>query len=208
MPHLTPKMYTQIKVFRRACIFLHPPEPCICENGKMAEIKSTLDMVMERTRHLTMSDRDRQEQAEAEFAAAVNRLAQKYLDGEIEIERFQDDFDRIEANPSVSKKRIAAAEVGKRIELSGDNRRLFDLLKSGLRMDISGIETVLKEFREAMDTEEQNSIGTMLESLRERGISGSAVLPNPEADEDGLKRRDEIFREFEEELKSQIARPA
>ncbi len=174
----------------------------------MAEIKSTLDLVMERTRHLSMSDRDRQEQAEAEFSAALNRLAQKYLDGEIEIERFQDDFDRIVASPSVSKKRIAAAEIGKRIELSGNNRRLLDLLKSGLRMDISGIETVLREFREAMDTEEKNSIGSMLESLRERGISGSAVLPNPEADEEGTKRQEEILRKSEEKLKAEIARSA
>lgn len=58
----------------------------------MAEIKSTLELVMERTRNLSMSDEDKLEQAAKEFKDAVNRLCLKYLDGHIDIESFREKF--------------------------------------------------------------------------------------------------------------------
>ena len=46
----------------------------------MAEIKSTLDLVMEKTRHLTLSDEEKQEQKENEFKIKLKGPAQKFQD--------------------------------------------------------------------------------------------------------------------------------
>jgi len=46
----------------------------------MAEIKSTLDLVMEKTRHLTLSDEEKQEQKEKEFNKKLKGPAQKIQD--------------------------------------------------------------------------------------------------------------------------------
>ena len=111
----------------------------------MAEIKSTLELVMERTRHLTMSEEDKRKQAAKEFKEAVNRLALKYLDGQINLDRFQAEFSRLEAG--ASGKTEAAAEIGRRIDPAADNTLLLDLIKHGLGFDISGIEAILHQFQ-------------------------------------------------------------
>ena len=65
----------------------------------MAEIKSTLELVMQRTSHLSMSEEDKRKQAAKEFKEAVNRLARKYLDGQIDLDRFRAEFSRLEGGP-------------------------------------------------------------------------------------------------------------
>ncbi len=62
----------------------------------MADIKSTLELVMERTRHLSMTEEDKRKQAAAAFKEAVSRLARKYLDGQINLDRFQAEFNQLE----------------------------------------------------------------------------------------------------------------
>lgn len=63
----------------------------------MGEIKSTLDLVMDKTRHLTLSDEEKQEQKEKEFKKNLKGPAQK----------FQDIKDRFDKLLVVEKARIA-----------------------------------------------------------------------------------------------------
>ncbi len=171
----------------------------------MAEIKSTIDLVMERTRNLTMSEEDKREQATAEFRATSNRLIQKYMDREIDVDRFLDEFRRIENKHGLPAKRVAAVEIVKRIDPTGDNRPLLDLLKSGLDVNVSGIEGILNDFSKAVDSEDRETIIRLEKDLLERGISGSAVLPNLAADNGWIQRRQEISERFMGELASAAA---
>ena len=111
----------------------------------MAEIKSTLELAMERTRHLTMSEEDKRKHAAREFKEAVNRLTLRFLDGQIDLDRFQSEFSRLQ--PGLFGKAEAAAEIGRRIDPAADNSLVLDLIKHGLGYDISGIEAVLKKFQ-------------------------------------------------------------
>ena len=54
----------------------------------MAEVKSTLELVMERTRHMTLSEEDKREQALAEFKKSLGGLLQKVQDGVLGPEHF------------------------------------------------------------------------------------------------------------------------
>ncbi len=55
----------------------------------MAEIKSTLDLVMEKTRNLRFSSQEKREIQMEEARRAFNGLLQKYLDGQLELEAVQ-----------------------------------------------------------------------------------------------------------------------
>ena len=46
----------------------------------MGEIKSTLDLVMEKTRHLTLSQKEKEEQKQIEVNKRLKGLLQKYQD--------------------------------------------------------------------------------------------------------------------------------
>ncbi|MHC1726390.1 MAG: hypothetical protein AB9866_10335 [Syntrophobacteraceae bacterium] len=158
----------------------------------MADIKSTLDLVMERTRHLSMSEEDRREQAAAELKANINRLTQKYLDGTIDSGKFHDEFTRLEGASSPSARAIAVAEIGRRIELTLDNRSILELLKHGVGIDVSVVESILDRYRITVAAEERDVTEQLRKSLLKEGISGSAVVPNPEANNAWAMRREEI----------------
>jgi hypothetical protein len=170
----------------------------------MAEIKSTLELVMQRTRHLSMSEEDKRKQAAKEFKDAVNRLALKYLDGQINLDRFQAEFSRLEAG--TSGKAEAAAEIGRRIAPTADNSLVLDLIKHGLGYDISGIEAILKNFREKFHAVDGEAVDRIRADLLKKGIFGSAVVPSLETDKDRAKRIEEMLEAFSEELAEKIAR--
>jgi hypothetical protein len=169
----------------------------------MAEIKSTLELAMERTRHLTMSEEDKREHAAREFKEAVNRLVLRFLDGQTDPDRFRTEFSTIQTGPFG--KAEAAAEIGRRIDPEADNSLVLDLIKLGLGYDISSIEAVLKKFREALHSEDRRTAERIGADLLNKGISGSALIPNLDADKDRAARRENIFEAYREELDATIA---
>ncbi|MCE5333859.1 MAG: hypothetical protein LLG06_04660 [Desulfobacteraceae bacterium] len=170
----------------------------------MAEIKSTIDLIMERTRHLTMSEEDRREQAASEFKAAVNRLILQFLDGGIDLDKFAQEFNAMER--SAGNVGLAIAEAARRIDPAGDNRMILDLLRFGLNADISQISAVLDGYRKALDGEDLGAMERMVDRLFQKGITGSAVIPNLRFDEKRAGRRKEIEQQFQNDLQSALAR--
>jgi hypothetical protein len=169
----------------------------------MAEIKSTLELVMEKTRHLQMTEEDKQKQATLAFKEAVSRLAGRYLDGQLSMEKFRAEFSQL-GEGGLSGKSAAAAEIGRRIDPASDNMPLLNLLRDGLGFDTSGVERVLGNFRKTLSSDEDEARERMRAGLSEKGISGSAVIPNLGADESWIKRRRELFEDVKVELGAQL----
>lgn len=55
----------------------------------MTEIKSTLDLVMEKTRHLSFSEQEKKDQHSEEFAKRIKGLIQQYQDQKLKAENLQ-----------------------------------------------------------------------------------------------------------------------
>ena len=60
----------------------------------MGEIKSTLDLVMEKTRHLTLSQEEKEEQKHIEVDKRLKGLLQKYQDNLLKKEQLEKELDR------------------------------------------------------------------------------------------------------------------
>jgi hypothetical protein len=169
----------------------------------MAEIKSTLELVMERTRHLSMSDEDKIQQAAREFKEAVNRLSLKYLDGQIDLDRFRQEFDNLDKNPSA--RADAVTEVARRIDPTADNKPLLNLIKHGMDTDISGFEIILDSFHRSARAEDAKAARQIKAGLLAQGILGSAVVPNLETDKERTQSLERMIEAFGEELAGKIA---
>ncbi|MEM5788098.1 MAG: hypothetical protein AAGU11_12330, partial [Syntrophobacteraceae bacterium] len=166
----------------------------------MADIKSTLDLVMERTRNLLMSEEDKREQDSVEFRAGVNRLTAQYLDGNMEAERFRNELQLLrKAHPRFNEK-TAAAEISKRIDPLTDNEPLLTLIREGCEIEVGGLEKVLHEYAESEKSAAGKAETAILEALRKKGISGSAVVPNLGADSALAARRMEMIESFRNRL--------
>lgn len=164
----------------------------------MAEIKSTLELVMERTRHLRQSEEEKQEQAAAEFRKGLSGLVQKFLDGALSTERFREDLRLLQKTLHMTDTATILDEIFKRFDLEGDHTSALTLLREGFGLDPRGIEAVFDEYRQAVNRGVvERSFELSKELAENQGVSGTAVVPNLAADREWALAQERLKRHFE-----------
>ncbi|OQY58700.1 MAG: hypothetical protein B6245_10545 [Desulfobacteraceae bacterium 4572_88] len=163
----------------------------------MGEIKSTLDLVMERTKHLTLSKEEKHGQKYLEFEKNLRGLTQKFQDGFLNMGQFRKKFDSLQKEHDLDGNKLLSDEIVQRIQPGQDNGFLLGLLKDICGSDVSGVEVLLNEYQNEMLRLAEKRSGKIKENLdREHFISGSAVIPNLETDElwqTGIQEARHIF---------------
>jgi hypothetical protein len=150
----------------------------------MGEIKSTLDLVLEKTKHLSQSSEEKQAQTHQDIENRINGMLQKYFDGLFSLEQLQRDYDALKAEFDLSENNILAGEVISRLDPGLNNLALFEVLEHVCHLDYSGIADAIKDYQAGYHTAAQSRMETLKEILAQKYlISGSAVVPNLEADE-------------------------
>ena len=167
----------------------------------MAEIKSTLDLVMEKTRHLSLSEQEKQEQHSREFAKRIKGLIQQYQDQELKVEDLKKELSDLQHTYGLKPEDIIKSEILDRIDLYQDNRTFLTLLPDLCGSDVTPLESITKEYKEAVYHVTRARTAKVKQHLAEKYfISGEAVVPNLENDESGMKEiqlvRDKFDRLF------------
>lgn len=169
----------------------------------MGEIKSTLDLVMEKTKNLNLSNEEKQDQKNKEIESRLRGLLQKFQDQQITLERFKSEYQTLRKGFNLMGKQnehLLKAVCGQ-IELGKKNQALFELLSQFADASIEGITSVLQEFDEAIDAAARERSKISKDKLAEEHfISGSAVVPNLEADKAWREQARGIRAKFEESL--------
>ncbi len=113
----------------------------------MAEVKSTLELVMERTRHLTLTEDEKREQAVAEFKGSLGGLLQKVQDGIISPERFRADLRTLEEGSRLSGSAMLIEELSPRLDLDGDNAWALNLIHDVFGVKTDELTAIFREYR-------------------------------------------------------------
>jgi hypothetical protein len=146
----------------------------------MAEIKSAIELAMERTKNLVMDEREKEESLVQEAENRLRALVRRFLDGAIYLEDFQNQYDRIELTEEVKRSLLVDIVVGG--SDVGEDARLFDLLHVVERkMDDrlkKELETLQGRFFAALEKKSGDVRKRILNRLKEIGVSGSALEPN------------------------------
>ena len=167
----------------------------------MGEIKSTLDLVMEKTMHLSLSSEEKRELAVQEVENRIRGMLQKYLDGILTPEALKSEYGSIEKDDKPSARHILTEEIVGRLDMLQDNGTLLEVLGELGGFDTDGLNSVVDEYRgnyRKAAGKRSEEIKTILAG--ECGISGSAVVPNLTADEQWRREEREIRLRFEERL--------
>ena len=173
----------------------------------MGEIKSTLDLVMEKTRHMTMSREEREAQKADEIRKKLNGLIQKHADGLIRKNQFLKEFEKLESIEINTNEQLLRKEILDRIELEVESKSLLELLAFACGADTEELQAVLQEYALKRDTARDVRIGELKEELHlEIDVSGSAVLPNLETDADLEEKLDGLKDDFRKRLEAEKAR--
>ena len=166
----------------------------------MGEIKSTLDLVMEKTRHLTLSEEEKQQQSRDAEKRRFNGLLQKYTDGLLSIEQLKEPLQALRAGAAAAGDWMRA-DLYRRIDLDQDNTPWLAILEDIFGLDGSDLEAVFEEYRSALAAAEKQRSSDVREFLAMTyRIAGSAVLPNLETDPQWISERDDVRACFREML--------
>jgi len=167
----------------------------------MGEIKSTLDLVLEKTKNLTLSSEEKEEQKQKEIENRIKGMMQKYQDGILSKNQLLTDFEMLKQDYNVPQNDSLINEITKRIEPDQDNQPLLEVLQECCAIDTAAIESIIDDFRKAYLTASQNRIELLQEELAQQyNIAGSAVLPNLEADEQWRQEAREMRAGVENQL--------
>ena len=167
----------------------------------MGEIKSTLDLVLEKTRHLTLSSEEKQEQTQKEIEKRIKGLLQKYQDGILPDKQLQIDYEKLKNDSNLSDNNILISEIINRLNPDQDNQSLLEILEECCSTDSATIKAVINDYRDAYHKAAGIRMDRLKENLAQKYIiSGSAVVPNLEADEQWRREAQEIRSGYEDQL--------
>jgi hypothetical protein len=165
----------------------------------MAEIKSTLDIIMERTKNLTMTDKEKASFRRTEAEGKVKGWIQKYQDGVIELDTLKSDFEKdMTEYPEV--RQIFKSQLLGCLRLTGDNGKIFRLLEDIIGINTNTIKNTIQSLKQDVETLRIERTASIREDLRGKKIYGSSVVPNPDR---GGYLQDSILK-AESELRRQL----
>ena len=150
----------------------------------MGEIKSTLDLVMERTRHLALSDDEKRQQRRDAYTRRLQGLLQQFADGALTTAQFRERLADLEKEQAVSDRQSLLAAIVDRIDPDADTRRWSDLLIEFEPSTGEALATILQDYRTTRTALVEDGETRLLDRLAHGDrIRGSAVVPNAAADD-------------------------
>lgn len=150
----------------------------------MAEIKSTLELAMERTKRLTISQEEKEEIKRKELLETATALFHRYRDGHAPLNEIQKEIEKLDEKISVAVKKILLSEWIEALSWSDEGGRFIkgiELLKGGNVEEVSRrFHSLLSQYQKEKEEAQERVRTHSVETLRKEGISGSAVEPNIE----------------------------
>jgi len=150
--------------------------------AKMAEIKSTIEIIMEKLNKMGISEKDKKEIIKKEAKDLAKRLVARYMEG-VSIQDVFKEFKALSPEKKEEAKKALVYESIRKISLyAKHNDKIFDLLQALLNKKMDFLARIVVSIEEELNKEKEKHTRYLLERLKERGISGTAVIPNIEAD--------------------------
>jgi hypothetical protein len=166
----------------------------------LGEIKSTLDLVLEKTRHLTLSEEEKAVQQREVSLKRLSGLLQKFGDLALSSEHLAGGLDEICRAGGLADADVLA-EVLRRIDKDADNAPWLALLEDHFEGSLDPLVALLEEYQNARRTACDRRAEALLEQLaRNRRICGTAVRPNLSVDETWAAQKAALDFRFAEQL--------
>jgi hypothetical protein len=163
----------------------------------MGEIKSTLDIVMEKTKHLSLSNEERDNQKTAEIEKKIKGLLQKFQDQVLQKNRLAAEYEQLKKEYDLPDDSTFINEVFLRLDPDKDNQLLLALLTDMCEANTEEIESVLNDYQDELNSAASYKMVGLRENLAQKHfISGSAVVPNLETDAEWQAEAAELRSKF------------
>ncbi|MCK9264303.1 MAG: hypothetical protein M0R18_10840 [Deltaproteobacteria bacterium] len=165
----------------------------------MGKIRSTLDIVMERTRGMSMSREDRDRLREKELSDTARAWVQKYLGNRMTWEDISTRLDSAgQDRPLLST--LLKDELASDIRPGNDNERPIQALGRLCGVDRDRIMTIIGSHEQELNNRMTRHLELLKTRLEDEGIRGTAVIPNAAQDPSWQ----DVVREAQERLTAEL----
>jgi ClpP class serine protease len=168
----------------------------------MGEIKSTLDIIMERTKGMTLTDEEKRDIQKREVEGRVQGLVQKLVDGLVDAAQVKKELAGFTEQKRAIADEVLRKEVISRIDPLSDNSDYLDVFREVLGLDPFPFSQALSDFGDTMASEASRRRSFLRAQFEKKGVSGEAVTPNLNADPVWNSYVKEKTRELRQKLSS------
>ena len=148
----------------------------------MAEIKSALELAMERSKRFAISDQERDEIKRREIEQKATSLFHRYLEGHLSLHEILKEIERTEEKTRVVIKETLLSHWIDALSLQEEDERLLKGIEALMGRSLDEIREKLHRLSSGYSKEKerahQKASEEMAVELKGMGIYGSAVEPN------------------------------
>ncbi len=148
----------------------------------MAEIKSTMDIIMEKTKNLSLTEEEKEANNRKEAQKKVKGLLTRYWDRMMDLDALISNLNKLGNINKKELKEIALQEGLAALDPETDNHLSLAFLEQATDMDMAKVQALIAEFQSDLKKAKDNWSTGQLHRIHDKGVSGSAVLPNPNGD--------------------------
>ena len=146
----------------------------------MAEIKSAIEIAMERTQGLRLSSAEKERLKEEEVHTRAHALVNRFLEVDLHFREVEKELGKCPAELRRQLEKIMVRDLAEALDLDRDNGLVFQGIQI-LAPDKTGAIPKIKELAKEYQEQSAEARRTTAEILRAKwsnlGISGSAVVP-------------------------------
>lgn len=177
----------------------------------MGEIKSTLELAMERTKKFAISEKEKEEIKQKEIFQKVTSLFHRYREGHLPLNDILKEIEKMEKKTSTTVKELLLSQWIDALSLDDDNERIFKGIESLKQRSIDEVKkefhSLLSQYMDKKEKFKEEVKVQFIEVLRKEGIYGSAVEPKIEGSELWKKENEKLDNSYKtklEEIKEQL----
>ncbi len=160
---------------------------CALQGSFMGEIKSTLELAMERTKKVAISEKEKEEIKQKEILQKATGLFHRYRDGHLSLNEVLKEIERMEEKTAATVKEFLLAQWIDALSLEEGNERILKGVESLKETSIAEVKQefhhLLSQYQREKGEAKQEMRVQLAEALKKDGIWGSAVEPKLEGSE-------------------------
>jgi hypothetical protein len=179
----------------------------------MGEIKSTLELAMERTKKVAISEKEKEEMKRREVLQKATGLFHRYREGHLPLNEILKQIERMEKKTATTVKEFLLSQWIDALSLDDGEERILKGIESLEQRNIHEVKQkfhhLLSQYQGEKEKVKEKARLQLIEGLRKDGICGSAVEPKLQGSELWKKENENLDCSYLtklDEIKEQLRR--
>lgn len=153
----------------------------------MAEIKSAIELAMEKTKGLRLSREEKEKLKEEELQSKAQSLVNRFLEVDFHLKEVEKDLGKYSPDQREHLEKLILHYLSEAVQLDRDNDLIFqgvEAFQKESKNTIKKIQELIEGYHRRKEKEYKQTEKDLLKKLERQGISGSAVQPKVEGSQE------------------------